>query len=185
MCVCVLEGKIYNLHYDHYNNTVCVCAVCVVLQNVRQMEKSVLLTEGRLPAIRELIKRFSLGLTHGQNHLHKAHDMLQQTHNTHTHNLHHLQRREVRHTHMHTQTHTHKHTQPTYLCSLPPHLHKIAYVCVCLQGHKHHLMDNYNSVNQTVMSANDIIVKATVGVLDLDTMVTVKTFYVVYYLIFI
>ncbi|KAB5513144.1 hypothetical protein PHYPO_G00250040, partial [Pangasianodon hypophthalmus] len=109
-----------------------------LLQHVRQMEKSVLLMEGRLSAVRELMKRFSSSLTHGQIHLHKAHDTLQQTHNTHTHNLHHLQRREA---------------------------------------HKHRLIENYNAVNQTVMSANDILVEAAVGVADLNTMVKNVTEY--------
>ncbi|XP_060769481.1 laminin subunit alpha-4 [Neoarius graeffei] len=109
-----------------------------LLQHVRQMEKSVLLMEGRLPAVRELMKRFSMSLTHGQIHLHKAHDTLQQTHNKHTHNLLHLQSREA---------------------------------------HKHRLMENYNDVSQTVMSANDTLVEADVGVTDLQTMVTNLTGY--------
>ncbi|XP_053541993.1 laminin subunit alpha-4 [Ictalurus punctatus] len=109
-----------------------------LLQHVREMEKSVLLMEGRLPAVRELMKRFSSSLTHGQNHLNKAHDTLQQTHNTHTLNLLHLQRREA---------------------------------------HKHRLMENYNGVNQTVMSANGILVEASVGVADLGIMVTNVTEY--------
>ncbi|XP_058248268.1 laminin subunit alpha-4 isoform X2 [Hemibagrus wyckioides] len=109
-----------------------------LLQNVRQMEKSVLLMEGRVPAVRQLMKRFSSSLTHGQIFLHKAHDTLQQTHNTHSHNLLHLQRREA---------------------------------------NKHHLMKNYNAVNQTVMEANDTLVNAAVGVADLDTMVKNVTEY--------
>ncbi|XP_047674711.1 laminin subunit alpha-4 isoform X2 [Tachysurus fulvidraco] len=109
-----------------------------LLQHVRQMEKSVLLMEGRLPAVRQLMKHFSSSLTHGQIYLHKAHDTLQQTHNTHTHNLLHLQRREA---------------------------------------HKNHLMESYNAVNQTVMSANDILIKAAVGVADLATMVKNVTEY--------
>ncbi|KAK2846299.1 hypothetical protein Q7C36_011153 [Tachysurus vachellii] len=109
-----------------------------LLQHVRQMEKSVLLMEGRLPAVRQLMKHFSSSLAHGQIYLHKAHDTLQQTHNTHTHNLLHLQRREA---------------------------------------HKNHLLESYNAVNQTVMSANDILIKAAVGVTDLGTMVKNVTEY--------
>ncbi|TUK59352.1 Laminin subunit alpha-4 [Bagarius yarrelli] len=79
-----------------------------------------------------MMKRFSLSLTHGQIHLHKAHDTLQQTQNTHTNNLLQLQRTEA---------------------------------------HKHGLMENYDAANQTVLSANDLLVKAAVGVADLGTMV--------------
>ncbi|XP_046730124.1 laminin subunit alpha-4 [Silurus meridionalis] len=105
---------------------------------VRQMDKSVLLIEGRLPAVRESMKRFSSSLLHGQIHLHKAHDTLQQTHSTHAHNLLQLQRKEA---------------------------------------HKHRLMENYDAVNQTLMSAGEILVNAAEGVTDLEIMVTNVTEY--------
>ncbi|XP_053332378.1 laminin subunit alpha-4 isoform X1 [Clarias gariepinus] len=104
-----------------------------LLQQVRQMEKSVTQMETRLPPVSEPMKRFSTSLTHGQIHLHRAHDTLQQIHSTHTRNLLHLQRREA---------------------------------------HKQRLLENYNAVNQTVMSANDVLEEATKGVADLGTMVT-------------
>ncbi|KAI4885445.1 hypothetical protein NFI96_026270 [Prochilodus magdalenae] len=70
---------------------VCLCAGSV-LRRVRQMEKRVVGTEGRVPAVREQLSRFTSKLSQAQILLHKAEDTLQQSYSTYSANQLRLQR---------------------------------------------------------------------------------------------
>ncbi|XP_066532892.1 laminin subunit alpha-4 isoform X2 [Hoplias malabaricus] len=63
-----------------------------LLRSVRMLEKSVSATEGRIPAVRETLNRFSSKLSLSQRLLNSAEDQLQQSYHTHRTNLLTLQR---------------------------------------------------------------------------------------------
>jgi len=50
-----------------------------VLRRVRQLEKKLLITEGRLPSVREVLSRFSTRLLDTQDFLLKAENIVQET----------------------------------------------------------------------------------------------------------
>ncbi|XP_076872800.1 laminin subunit alpha-4 isoform X2 [Brachyhypopomus gauderio] len=65
-----------------------------LLRRVRQLEKRLLVVEGHVPAVGDLLKRLTSKLSHAQTLLHKAHDTLQQMHSTNTANQLRLRRKE-------------------------------------------------------------------------------------------
>uniref|UniRef100_A0A8D0ABB7 Laminin, alpha 4 n=1 Tax=Sander lucioperca TaxID=283035 RepID=A0A8D0ABB7_SANLU len=62
---------------NQYNGS---CGLCfLVLRRIRQMEKKLMSTDGRLPPVREILSRFSTKLTDAQGSLQKAASTIQQT----------------------------------------------------------------------------------------------------------
>ncbi|XP_072532796.1 laminin subunit alpha-4 isoform X2 [Salminus brasiliensis] len=109
-----------------------------LLRQVRQMEKRVMGTEGRVPAVRELLNRFSSKTSNAQILISRAEDTLQHSYTTYSANQLRLQR---------------------------------------LQFQQQRLMENYEAVNQTMMTAVEVYDEADVGVEELGVMVTNVTEY--------
>lgn len=78
-----------------WNNGLCFWIVFPVLRRVRQLEKKLMTTDGRLPPVREDLSSFLTKLSDAQEFLHSAASTIQETDNRNRANILKFQRNEV------------------------------------------------------------------------------------------